>query len=526
MVRVIFILASLVISAGISVLAILHHSYWWFGFLLFGPLILIGLRDMLQSKHAIRKNFPLIGNIRYMLEAISPEIQQYFVERRTDGAPINKNKRAIIYQRSKNIGATHPFGTEMDVYSEGYEFITHSLYPKHVDQAPRVAIGEGQCSQPYAASIFNISAMSFGSLSKNAVMAMNRGAKQGGFYHNTGEGGVSPYHLQGGDLSWQIGTGYFGCRNTDGTFSDDMFKENATKPEVKMIEVKLSQGAKPGHGGVLPGKKNTPEIAKIRGVEPGITILSPPSHSSFDSPEGLLAFCDKLRDLSGGKPTGFKLCIGKVEEFEEICLAMVKTGSYPDFISIDGAEGGTGAAPLEFADHVGLPLYVGLVMANTLLLKHGLRRKIKVIASGKIFTGFDILKAISMGADLTQSARSFMLSIGCIHAQLCNTNTCPVGVATQNKSLMKGLNVEDKYVRAYNFHHNTMHAFTELMGATGCDHPSQLNTNNIKRMAEDGDVWTYTDIIASWNMVEKLTGVKATDKAGVHAQVQIVMNKN
>lgn len=470
---------------------------------------------MLQSKHAIRKNFPVIGNLRYILEGISPEIQQYFVERRTDGAPINKNRRAIIYQRSKNIGSTHPFGTEMNVYEEGYEFVTHSLYPKHIDVEPRVMIGEGQCSQPYSASLYNISAMSFGSLSKNAVMSLNKGAQKGKFLHNTGEGGVSPYHLQGGDLTWQIGTGYFGCRTPEGNFSDEMFKENATRPEVKMIEVKLSQGAKPGHGGVLPGKKNTPEIAAIRGVEAGTTVLSPPSHSAFSDPEGLLKFCDHLRELSGGKPVGFKLCIGKVQEFEEICEAMVKTGSHPDFISIDGGEGGTGAAPLEFANHVGLPLYVGLVMADTLLKKHGQRDKLKIIASGKIFTGFDMLKALSMGADLTQSARAFMLSIGCIHAQLCNTNTCPVGVATQNKALMKGLNVNDKYVRAYNFHHNTVHSFLELMGATGATEPGQLNTDNLKRMAEDGDVWTYTEIIDSWHMIAKLKGVEANQKAGV-----------
>lgn len=515
MVRTIFVISSFLISAGITALGYFFSWNWMYLFIFFGPLILVGFRDMLQNKHAIKKNFPVIGNLRYILEGISPEIQQYFVERRTDGAPIDKNKRAVIYQRSKNLGATHPFGTEMNVYAEGYEFVTHSLYPVVITEEPRVMIGEGQCLQPYSASLYNISAMSFGSLSKNAVMALNRGAQKGKFYHNTGEGGVSPYHLSGGDLSWQIGTGYFGCRNQDGTFSDEMFKTNAANPEVKMIEVKLSQGAKPGHGGVLPGKKNTPEIAKIRGVIAGETVLSPPSHSAFSDPTGLLQFCDKLRDLSGGKPVGFKLCIGKPEEFEAICEAMVITGSYPDFISIDGGEGGTGAAPLEYANHVGLPLFVGLVMADKLLKKYNVRDKIKIIASGKIFGGFEILKALSMGADLTQSARAFMLSIGCIHAQLCNTNTCPVGVATQNKALMRGLDPNDKYVRAYNYHHNTVHAFLELMGATGAKHPSELNTDNLKRMAEDGDVWTYTEIISSWHMIAKLTGETATAKAGV-----------
>ncbi len=516
MVRKIFLILSFVISTIIMALAYRVSFNWLYAFIIVGPLILIGLRDILQNKHAIRKNFPLIGNFRYMLESISPEIQQYFVERRTDGAPINKNKRAIIYQRAKNLGATHPFGTEMDVYAEGYEFIVHSLYPKPtLESPPRIIIGSEQCTKPYSASLYNVSAMSFGSLSSNAIMALHKRPPKGKLYHNTGEGGISPYHLQGGDLVWQIGTGYFGCRNDDGTFSESLFVENASRPEVKMVEVKLSQGAKPGHGGVLPGKKNTPEIAKIRGIEPGTTILSPPSHSAFNDAAGLLAYCDKLRALCGGKPVGFKLCIGKIEEFEDICVAMVKSGSYPDFISIDGGEGGTGAAPLEFANHVGLPLYVGLVLSNTLLIKYGLRKKIKIIASGKIFNGFEMLKAMSLGADLTQSARSMMLSIGCIHAQKCNTNTCPTGVATQDKSLIKGLNVNDKYVRAYNYHKNTVHSFLELMGATGASHPDELSTDNIKRMAEDGDVWSYTEIIASWHMVQDLIGVKPTAKAGV-----------
>ena len=517
MVRAIFLISALAVSGGISALAYFHSINWLYAFVIFGPLILIGLRDMFQNKHAVRKNFPVIGNIRYMLEGISPEIQQYFVERRTDGAPINKNSRAIIYQRSKNVGATHPFGTEMNVYGEGYEFVAHSLYPKKVTEEPRVMIGEGQCAKPYSASLYNISAMSFGSLSKNAVMAMNKGAAQGKFFHNTGEGGISPYHLSGGDLSWQIGTGYFGCRNEDGTFNYDMFAKNASKEAVKLIEVKLSQGAKPGKGGILPGKKVTPEIAKIRAVPVGKDVYSPSSHSAFSNPKELLDFCDKLRELSGGKPIGFKLCIGQPDEFEAICKAMQETGQHPDFIGIDGAEGGTGAAPLEFANHVGLPLYVGLPIADALLKKYGMRDKIKIIASGKVFSGFGILKAISLGADLTQSARSFMLSIGCIHAQLCNTNTCPVGIATQNKSLMKGLNVNDKYVRCYNYHHNTVKAFLELMGATGASHPSELSPDNIKRMAEDGDVWTYTEIMKSWHMIEKITGVKANPKAGVSA---------
>ena len=504
MVRTIFYISAVLVTAGIIALGYFASSNYYYLFILFGPLIILGLRDALQNKHAIKKNFPIIGNMRYLLESISPEIQQYFVERRTDGRPISKNKRAVIYQRSKNLGSTHPFGTEENIYSEGYEFITQSLYPAtNLHDEPRVTIGGKDCTQPYSASLYNVSAMSFGSLSKNAVMALNRGAKKGNFYQNTGEGGIAPYHLQGGDLCWQIGTGYFGCRTEDGYFSPEKFKDNATRPEVKMIEVKLSQGAKPGHGGVLPGKKNTPEIASIRGVVAGETVLSPPGHSAFDGPEGLIKFVQELRVLSGGKPVGFKLCIGKAEEFEAICAAMVKLDSYPDFIAVDGAEGGTGAAPLEFANYVGMPLYLGLVLADKMLRKYNVRDRVKIIASGKVFNGFGILKAIAMGADLTQSARAMMLSIGCIHAQLCNTNTCPAGIATQNKHLMKGLDPADKSERAANYHKNTIHAFLELMAATGAKHPSELSTDNIMRMAEDGDVQSMTEIIENWNYFQK-----------------------
>lgn len=513
MVRKIFFISAFVITVGILALAKYVSPNYLYLFILFGPLILIGLRDAFQKEHAIKKNFPVIGNLRYILESISPEIQQYFVERRTDGSPISKNKRAVIYQRAKNLGATHPFGTEENIYGEGYEFIVQSLYPANVPHdPPRVTIGGENCKQPYSASLYNISAMSFGSLSKNAVIALNRGAKKGGFYHNTGEGGIAPYHLEGGDLTWQIGTGYFGCRNEDGTFSDDRFRENALRPEVKMIEIKLSQGAKPGHGGVLPGKKNTAEIAKIRGVIAGETVLSPPGHSAFDGPDGMVKYIARLRDLCEGKPVGIKLCIGRVEEFEDICKAMVKADIYPDFISVDGAEGGTGAAPLEFANYVGMPLYVGLVIANNLLIKYGIRNKLKIIASGKVFNGFGILKAIAMGADLTQSARAMMLSIGCIHAQLCNTNTCPVGIATQNKSLMKGLDPTDKSERAANYHKNTIHAFLELMAATGAKTPGDLSTDNIMRMSEDGDTQTMTDIIEGWSYYKKYLGSSLEQK--------------
>lgn len=507
MVRTIFFISAFIITVGVIALGYYVSPSYYYLFILFGPLVLIGTSDALQKEHAVRKNFPLIGNMRYILESISPEIQQYFVERRTDGRPISKNKRAVIYQRSKNIGATHPFGTEEDIYSEGYEFLTHSLYPAELlKEEPRVLIGGNQCKQPYSASLYNISAMSFGSLSANAVKALNMGAKIGNFYQNTGEGGIAPYHLCGGDLVWQIGTGYFGCRNHDGSFSPEKFKENALRSEVKMIELKLSQGAKPGHGGVLPGAKNTQEIADIRGVKVGETVLSPPGHSTFQGPDGLVQFIAQLRKLSDGKPVGFKLCIGKVEEFEAICIAMATADIYPDFITIDGAEGGTGAAPLEFANYVGMPLDLGLMMADKLLIKHGIRQKLKIIASGKVFNGFGILKSIALGADITQSARAMMLSIGCIHAQKCNTNTCPVGVATQNKRLMKGLDPELKSVRAANYHKNTVHAFLELLSATGSKHPTELSTDNLMRMAEDGDAENMTEIIKKWEYYKKYIG--------------------
>ena len=505
MVRNAFILLSVLITGAIIFLGQTISVSWYYWFILFGPLIVVGYYDIVQKKHAILKNFPVIGHLRYILESISPEIQQYFVERRTDGAPINKNRRSIIYERSKNLGATHPFGTENNLYEEGYEFIIQSLYPaKTPHELPRVMIGGKDCTQPYSSSIYNISAMSFGSLSKNAVMALNNGAKEGGFFHNTGEGGVSPYHLQGGDLCWQIGTGYFGCRNKEGSFSEENFIISATKPEVKLIELKLSQGAKPGHGGVLPGVKNTPEIAKIRGVEPHTTVLSPPSHSEFSSPEGLLEFIQRLRTLSGGKPTGFKLCVGSTIEFEDICKAMVNLQIFPDFISVDGAEGGTGAAPLEFANHVGMPLHVGLVLVDELLKKHQIRDHIKLNATGKIFSGFDMIRAFALGADICSSARAMMLAVGCIHAQKCNTNTCPTGVATQDPKLMRGLNVPDKAKRVANFQRNSIHAFLELMAATGARVPSEIKRSNVMRMAEDGDVHNMDEIINAWNVKKKV----------------------
>lgn len=505
MARKIFIVSSILFIAAFTALGILDNYRWLYAFVIILPIVLIGFYDMIQRRHSILRNFPVVGHFRYMFEAFAPEIQQYFIERRTDGAPIDKNRRALIYKRAKNIKATHPFGTELNVYAEGHEFLSQSIYPKPVaENEERVTIGGDLCTQKYQASIYNISAMSFGSLSKNAVMALNKGAKKGQFFHNTGEGGISPYHLQGGDLVWQIGTGYFGCRTHDGTFDWENFKENACRPEVKMIEVKLSQGAKPGHGGVLPAVKNTKEIAAIRGVKPHTTVLSPPSHSAFSNPKEMLEFIDQLRVQSGGKPVGFKLCLGQPKEFDDICRMMAETGRKPDFITVDGAEGGTGAAPLEFSDRVGIPLEMGLVAVVDLLKKYDLKKDIKIIASGKIVTAFGIIKAMCYGADLVNSARGMMLALGCIHAQKCDTNECPAGVATQDKHLMKGLNVSDKSERVYHFHKNTIHSLLELVSATGVNHPSELSRRHIMRMTEDGDILTAEMVINNWDYLKDL----------------------
>lgn len=463
-----FLWIGAIILIACSGLVYINQLPLWVAVLV-GFIYMVGIYNALQGSHAILKNFPVLGYFRYFFESISPEIQQYFIEKNTDGKPFSRNHRALVYRRAKNVNDTHPFGTQLELNNSDYEGLRHSIYArKPIEDLPRVTIGGKNCLQPYEASLLNVSAMSFGSLSKNAIRALNAGAKKGHFYHNTGEGSISPYHLEnGGDLVWQIGTGYFGCRTEEGNFNAEKFKENAHRPEVKMIEIKLSQGAKPGHGGVLPGEKNTPEIAKIRGVKPFETVLSPPSHSHFSNAKGLLDFIVELRELSGFKPVGFKLCIGRAEEFVELCKTMKETGIKPDFITVDGAEGGTGAAPLEFSDSVGLPLKPALIFVHKVLNKMDLRKDIKIIASGKIISAENIIKMRALGADICNSARGFMFSVGCIQALRCNTNACPTGVATQDEMLQKGLNVVDKAERAYQFHHNTLHATMELLAACG-----------------------------------------------------------
>jgi glutamate synthase domain-containing protein 2 len=440
------------------------NSYWLL--LISLPLLLIAIRDVLQKKHAITRNYPLIGHMRYFLESIRPELRQYFFESDLDGKPFNRRQRSIVYQRSKNEKETVAFGMQTNPMTPGYEWVAHSIYPITIEEKDlRVWIGNYQCMQPYHSSIYNIGAMSYGALSKTAIESLNEGAKIGAFAHNTGEGGISNYHLMGGDLIWQIGTGYFGCRDDKGRFSAMAFRKNALRPQVKMIELKLSQGAKPGHGGILPAAKNTIEIAQIRGVLPGITVASPTRHAEFDSPKGMIQFLQLLRELSEGKPVGFKLCIGDKQEFIDICNAMVTTGIMPDFLSIDGGEGGTGAAPLEFTDHIGVPLYDALAFVKQTLDDLKLSQHIKIIASGKIITGFDILKVLSLGASLCYSARGMMMALGCVQALICDSGKCPVGVATQDPSLYKALHPEYKKVRVANFHGKTIAATREMMEA-------------------------------------------------------------
>lgn len=492
-----FIVISISVLTAVAVIAIFWKPVLW-SLLFFGPVILLGIADIVQKKQTIKNNFPVIGHFRYLLEAFRPEIMQYFVETDTEGTPINRMFRSLIYQRSKDINDTTPFGTKMDVYRVGYECMAHSIYPKkleELDSDPRILIGGPDCKRPYKASLLNISAMSFGSLSKNAVLALNKGAKIGGFAHNTGEGSVSPYHLEhGGDLVWQIGTGYFGCRKEDGTFCPDTFKKQASHDSIKMIEIKLSQGAKPGHGGILPAIKNTEEIAKIRHVKPFTTVLSPPYHTAFGDATGLMNFIKELRILSDGKPIGFKLCVGDKTEFTDICDVMKKTGITPDFITVDGGEGGTGAAPVEFSNSLGLPLREGLAFVSDTLKEYGLKDNIKIIASGKILTSFHMVRALSLGADLCNSARAMMTAIGCIQALECNSNTCPTGVATQNKSLMKGLDVEDKSQRVANFHKKTVESFLELTAAAGLSDSTQIKRKHVLHRVGPNKMISYEEL--------------------------------
>ena len=469
-------------------------------------LVALGVQDVRQTRHAILRNYPVIGHMRFLLEYIRPEIRQYFIESDSEAAPFSRAQRSLVYQRSKTQPDNHPFGTHLDVGRQGYEWINHSMQPSTLESSDfRIWIGgtpdapsdsRSPCTQPYAASIFNISAMSFGSLSANAILALNAGAKRGGFAHDTGEGSISEHHrTHGGDLIWEIGSGYFGCRNPDGSFNADFFEVNARDEQVKMIEIKLSQGAKPGHGGILPASKVTPEIAAARGVPMGQDCVSPSRHSAFSSPVEMLEFIAELRKLSGGKPVGFKFCVGHAWEWFAIVKAMLQTGITPDFIVVDGAEGGTGAAPVEFSDHVGAPMQEGLALVHNTLIGVGLRDRIKLGCAGKVISAFDIARMMALGADWVNAARGFMFALGCIQAQSCHTGNCPTGVTTQDPLRQKALVVSNKAERVWLFHKSTLHALMELVQAAGLQHPNQLTARHIMRRVSDTEVRMLSQLL-------------------------------
>jgi glutamate synthase domain-containing protein 2 len=471
-------------------------------------LSMLGIRDLIQTRHAILRNYPIAGHLRFVFENIRPELRQYFFEGDKDGAPFSRDKRAIVYQRAKRVLDKRPFGTQFDVYETQFEWLHHSMAPKTVcGHCFHITIGGPACGQPYNASVLNISAMSYGALSANAIRSLNRGAKLGGFAHDTGEGGVSPAHMEhGGDLIWELGSGYFGARNPDGTFSPERFAKTAANPQIKMIEVKLSQGAKPGHGGVLPGAKVTSEIASIRGVQQGVDCVSPASHSAFSTPIEMMHFLALLRELSGGKPVGFKLCIGHTWEFLGLVKAMLETGIRPDFIVIDGKEGGTGAAPMEFMDHIGMPLRDGLSFVHAALVGANLRHEIKLGAAGKIISGFDMARVMALGADWCNAARGFMFAVGCIQAQSCHTGHCPTGVATQDPTRQRAIVVSDKSVRVASFHSETVAALAEIVAAAGLEHPSQLSGHLIMRRAAPDRVVSFADLYPVLRPGELLSG--------------------
>lgn len=484
------------LSLGVAVLALVAGPWWW---LLAVPLLLLagtGCWDLAQRKHSVLRNYPILGHLRFLLEAVRPELQQYFVERNFDGRPYDRDIRSIVYERAKGTDAEEPFGTERDVYADGYESLVHSMAPVAPrDDPPKVRIGGPDCTKPYDMALLNVSAMSFGSLSANAILALNKGAALGGFAHDTGEGGLSEYHLRhGGDLVWEIGTGYFGCRTSDGDFDKAEFADKAAHDAVKCVSLKLSQGAKPGIGGVLPGGKVNAEIARVRDVPQGKSVISPPYHRVFSTPRELVRFIASMRELAGGKPTGFKLCLGSRRQFLAVCQAMLAEGVTPDFIIVDGAEGGTGAAPLEFADHIGTPLTEGLITVHNALVGTGLRDRIRLGASGKVATGADIVKRLVQGADYTNAARAMMFAVGCIQAQRCHTNRCPTGVTTQDPRRARALVVEDKSLRVERFQRATVTGAQQIMASMGVRFPAELRPHMLRRRVDPHQVLSYAEL--------------------------------
>ncbi len=499
-----------ILAAALVALALaVNHSAWWLiAAVPLTALFALGVFGFFQTSHPLLRNYPILGHFRFLFEAIRPEIQQYFVEPDTEGTPYPRTVRSVIYGRAKLGNDEIGFGSERDVRVEGYEWMTHSIAARHPPDtpAPRVRVGGEQCSQPYEMALLNVSAMSFGSLSSRAIEALNIGAARGGFAHDTGEGGISRYHLNGGDLIWEIGSAYFGCRTGDGAFDAASFREKAAHPQVKAINIKLSQGAKPGRGGVMPARKVTSEIAEVRGLPEGQRCVSPAAHTEFDSPVSLLEFVARLRDLSGGKPTGFKLCVGSRIEFLAIVKAMLLTGITPDFIVVDGSEGGTGAAPLEFSDHVGMPLREGLLTVHNSLVGSGLRRQVRVAASGKVSTGFDIARLMALGADYTNSARSMMMAIGCIQTRKCHLDSCPVGIATQDPSRVRALNVERSAARCANYQQKTVGSLRTLAAAQGLDHPGEFTPHHMMRRIDEIEVRSFAEIYEWLDEGELLDG--------------------
>lgn len=501
LIRTFFQARYLPLTASAVLMAVLYGlgRLWPYSVVAFDTLALIaaavtvlGVYDLFQTRHAILRNYPITAHLRFLLETIRPEMRQYFFEGEKDGLPFPRDKRAIVYQRAKKDLDKRPFGTLLNVYQDQYEWLHHSMAPAPLPRVEDMRLTIGQGPQAYSASLLNISAMSFGALSANAIRALNKGARNGGFYHDTGEGGISPYHREfGGDLVWQLASGYFGARRADGGFDPQLFAAAAQDPQIKMLELKLSQGAKPGHGGVLPAAKITPEIAAIRGIPMGQDCVSPASHSEFSTPIGLLEFVAQMRALSGGKPTGIKLCLGHKWEFMAICKAMVETGITPDFLVIDGKEGGTGAAPLEFMDHVGMPLRDGLSFAHNALIGCNLRDRVKIGAAGKVTSAFDIARLMALGADWANAARGFMFAVGCIQAQSCHTGRCPTGVTSQDPLRQRAIVVPDKAERVANFHHNTLHALAELVAAAGLAHPADLRPHHFQRRSSSDQVISF-----------------------------------
>ncbi|MEO6339211.1 MAG: FMN-binding glutamate synthase family protein [Caulobacteraceae bacterium] len=474
-----------------------EHPALWPVAVITAGLALLGVYDLVQPRHSILRNYPVLGHIRWLVEMVRPEIRQYLIEADEDAAPFSRAQRSLVYARAKNQGSEHPFGTLLDVYRDGYEFIGHSTFPKDpADPASfRITIGGDQCARPYSASVFNISAMSFGSLGAAAIRALNKGAKLGGFSHDTGEGSISPYHREfGGDIVWEVASGYFGCRTAEGRFDPERFARQATDDQVKMIEIKLSQGAKPGHGGILPAEKVSPEIAETRGVPMGQDCVSPSRHSAFSTPIEMMGFIRQLRELSGGKPVGFKTCLGHPWEFMSMVKAMLETGVRPDFIVVDGAEGGTGAAPLEFTDHIGAPMREGLLFVHNTLVGAGLRDQIRIGVAGKVVSAFDIASVLAIGADWANAARGFMFAVGCVQSLSCNTNRCPTGVATQDPWRQRALVVPDKAERVFNFHRNTLKALADILAAAGLDHPDQLGPQHLVRRVSMTEIKQFADL--------------------------------